>query len=131
MINFNQKPIQVKIEDNVTGGLGFRSQSKYIKEYSIFKKYLSEEEVKNTDNGLQAHLAEMDSDRIVYAYMLSRNKNFLGKIKGRLNYFREEMKLNNLKEDAINEAVKNCGGLLKLILKDKIKDTMFMLTLNN
>ncbi|MFH1238115.1 MAG: hypothetical protein ABIH79_02465 [archaeon] len=54
-------PLQSRIELSVTGGLGYDSRTDFSKSYSIYSDYLSPEEVKNTSEGLKAHLRELAS----------------------------------------------------------------------
>jgi hypothetical protein len=53
--------LQNRIEMSVTGGLGYDSQTDFSKNNSIYSDGLEFEEVKNTPEGLNAHLREMTS----------------------------------------------------------------------
>jgi hypothetical protein len=118
MINFLQTPIQIRIEDTVTNGLGFDSKAKYSEENGIFQKYrrfISEEKVKETNSGLIAHLAEMNLDKemrgIFRKYGVTKEKfktirRFLAKTALIKIYTRNEI----LKQKAFDEAYKNLSG---------------------
>ncbi len=119
MLTGNQTKIQSQIEFSVSNGLGF-NKTHYLSKNSFYKGYLFEDEIKNTNAGLQAHLAEMNFDRELNKYFDVSKKKFLGKIRAGFYYGSLCLKYQNLKDKAINEAVENRGGLFNLILERKI-----------
>ncbi|MEA3248593.1 MAG: hypothetical protein U9Q73_02700 [Nanoarchaeota archaeon] len=52
-------PLQRRIEMSITSGLGYNSSTDFSKNYSIYSDGLEAEEVKNTIDGLNAHLREI------------------------------------------------------------------------
>lgn len=54
-------PLQGRIELSVTGGLRYDSRTNFSKSFSLYSDCFSSEEVKNTPEGLSAHLKRMDN----------------------------------------------------------------------
>lgn len=126
----NQSDLQCRIEWDVSNGLGF-SKSKYLYANNAYQDYLTEEEVKNTNAGLRAHLAEMNFDSELSRYFELKNKKFLGKFRSRVYYSLLQLKHGNLRDNAVNEAVENRGGLMKMVLEKKILKDNVLLWMNN
>ena len=74
MIKNNSTPLQHQIEKIVTHGLGYNTQTQFFesreKDLGIIEKlardyFVSEEEVKNSPEGLKAHLYELDVRKLL------------------------------------------------------------------
>jgi hypothetical protein len=134
MLNVRQTPTQARIEYTVTNGLGY-NKTNYLTKGSVYEKYLCEDEVKNTNKGLKSHLFEMNFDRQLARYFRYRsNGSIFGRIKSRFYYANLQLKYDNLKGNAVNEAVYNRGGLMSMIIQHKmIKDNLanILLAVNN
>ena len=55
----DKTPMQYRIEMSVTGGIGYDSQTDFSETNSIYSEGLKSEDVKNTNEGLIAHLREL------------------------------------------------------------------------
>lgn len=111
MINAKQSRLQRRIEYNVTRGLGFDSSTKYLEEDSFYRKIIQEEDIKNTNEGLQVHLAEMnyckDVVRIIEKYKLNKKGfNLIKKVLGVIAISGVEIRNFRLKNKAVRDAVK-------------------------
>lgn len=117
MFELCQTPIQSRIQFAVTNGLGF-GRTNYLSLNSVYKEFLSEEEIKNTRSGLKAHLAEMNFDRDIKKYFELKNKfGLFGKIASGFYYANLRASYQNLKDDAVGEAAGGRGGLMKMFLQ--------------
>lgn len=54
-------PIQKQIEMAVTNGLGYDTTTKYVKRQPLQVRWVSDSDIKNSNEGVQIHLAELDA----------------------------------------------------------------------
>jgi len=137
MLDLNQTKIQRNIEYHVTNGLGFNSQTEYVYDYLIYKDIFSEEDyqsfsekVKDSNNGLNLHLAEMNLDKelqkIRNKYSLGKKKpGFLNKFFAKLDLLKTGLSINRLREEATDNIIKSMGGLKDIYLKKIVNDALY------
>lgn len=86
-------------------------------------RYISEEQVKTNKEAVQARLAHMEFGReyvdIINEYVNSKNK-FFGGLKRKLKLTKIKWRNIDLMQKAINKALEEKGGLVRLMLEDKI-----------
>jgi len=127
MIDLNQTEIQKIIERKVTNYLGFNSKTNYdLGAYKDYEKCLPQEEIKNTSEGLQAHLAEMQQDLewidLHKKYEpLKKDFRFFRVLLGRMGYLKICMRNNRLKNKAIKAVIKEKGGLSNFIKEEFVE----------
>ena len=118
--------MQRRVELSVTDGIGYDSQTDFSKSFSCYADYFNEDDIKNTSEGLNAHLRELSCPEGVrygrdVGFLFSSNGRRMDLIKfSRLGKFLNSYRNNRAVDVAYNVEAKRVGKM-EIILCGVVK----------